>query len=1360
MAYQWTPDSKTPLSVELYEHEKSAPTLKHFEVDKSRHSHKEITLDLDCNSKTALSSTKMPGGLVEHLCYVDIGVYPMVAPTEPTNATKAPALSDNERMGATYELSYQIAGVHTMLYSNHMTVVNLQADESRLFQFNVHEEVDESDSLAFILQMAYGQAELKVSKTERNPCAPSNPSQSWSVMANHNRFTSLKIGKGGVAVTDLRGSYFVCVHAGPVLTSLLIMANPNLGSKSLFSGLNSGILHLLPNHNLIGEITEDQASVQFTFTPNLGPEDNELIIINVSPIKGNDFFRITVSNNGYEPNVNQAYWNIIGNTFSISSKDPMFKPKAEYRVKISIPTKAEYKSEGIHRFTVAYSIGLKDILLQEGLPYVGEFSDLIRDYFFRIEVPAGAKNLTILKSLIDQPFSIACTIQSNNKSASSSTFNISDFQGGHMFDTLTLSTLCPGIATTSCNFYMKASSKTGHGSFLMSFSVDNRPFTLHRDYGYNLPPSPTFDVYQFYFIYHIPTGKHKNFSLDCENPYQDMRCYVKFAKETQELSFPSHSAYTKLLIGQFANLDFGPKNYEDNSLMLVTVDLLPNNDIWSIIKKLNHQYTFALQGKIRVNTGPTKLLVGKPFKGKVELKKWKYFKIHHQSAENLVVNFESTFSTCRLYVTKGSSAKVNYQENLASSIAFQEKTIVVTPQMLKLGEPITGFYTLGVHCYSNSTIRLVYMTSLTQNTEIRLNDPVKIDAMPDVNTYVEFMNYGPVADLNIEFRSAKAGVSLFVTSFDPRTMLLATELNDPEFHAPGLPTEERYDFGTNNEVPIQGQGRLTIPVIAERYCHYCKLVMLVKVTEPDSVEILVRKSSPAWPTQVSEGEEQFALLRAGEVAYYMVEALRPNEEVPAMINLQEGHIKVDSSSKTFENVTFGAVLATEEAKGLKKQIRLVEDSEDRFTFARLFIRIRAVNESKITLNFAENLVVEEVQPLKPVISMLPAGFTKVFTLAVQDVQFVHGSLRVTAVKDLMPKDVDENAMTKAASKSMVRIYSADSQIAVINRKYYEVPTYLQVEKDESRVEFQFMPSGRIAVIEVKNPHEHDIHFTLETATKAVGYVKPRERVTTALHPWSPVQELVIPVKGERSVFTLDVHECVEHLVVQATFVQAGSMGGSGQIMLDQYVEERRLALNEGPGTLVLHFFMRDAFDNREKLSFVETKAKAKKVPTVFSFTYDIVQEGDPNRIGIERFNIRGEKGDINIEDLSGNVGVRPVIINDIDELLKTHNVRVTYSLVLARNVGLMNHLLRCGTFLLSAAKSAFASDDYYVLNHIEHITQWSQKDRKKKMENLKGFDRADDIILEPSMYAFGDPYQAAVFARVFVYGRSVLPCLT
>lgn len=1357
MAYQWTPDSKAPLTVEVYASQKAAPTLKGFQSEGSSHSQKELALEIDCNAKTALATTKLPGGLVEHLCVVDVGVYPMLAPTELEGKPAAPLANPSDTVGATYELYYEIAGVHALLYPNHMTVVNLMPNEERLFQFNIHEDPSVDDNLIFIMQMAFGKAELSVSKLERNPCKPSNSSNVFTISAAINKYGTLKLGKGGIHISDLKGSYYVCVRSIGVLTSLLVMPKPNLGTNSLFTSMNAGVLHLPPNHNLIGEITEDSASVQFTFTLNLDPKEDEIVIINVTPLTGTDSYRIIASCNGYEPNPHQEFWNTIGNTLTISSKDLSFRPKAEYRVKISIPSKNEYKAEGIHRFTIAYSIGLKDILLQEGLPYVGEFSNITREHKFRIEIPAGTKNLTILKSLIDHPYTIDCYIQSSNRSQNATNLTISTYEGGHIFDDMTLLKICPDLATTSCNLYMKANSNVSRSTYLLSFSFDNRPFTLHQDYGYNLPPSPTFGIYQFFFVYHLPT-KHKNFTLDCENPYAITRCYLKFTKDTDEYSFPTRTSFTKLLIGEYSTVDLGPTNYQDNTVMLITIELEPKNDIMSVIEKLTHNFAFVLKGKIRVSAGPRKLIIGKPYKGKLQEKQWKYFQIHHKTNENLVVNFESSYSTCRLFISKGHDAKVSFNNHLESTYATQEKTLVVTPEKLRLGDSITGYYTLGVHCYANSTVRLVYRSSSAQNYELSLNDPTKIDLSPDQQTYIEFLNYGPKADIEILFRSPKAGVTILVTSFDPQTMLLANQVNDPQFKAPSMPQVERYDYGTQIENPVHGYGKLTIPHDSEKYCHYCRMVMLVQVTEPDTVEFIIKKSDASWPSVLSDGEEQFGLLKANEIAYYKVEAMRLNENVPATILLHRGHIKIDVSSKSFVNITTESVLPTEEIKGINKQVTVSEEPEDRFTTAVMFIRITAVIESRISLNFAENSIRQEIQPQTAYMSTLNEGHTKILTLNTQDMPFVHGSVKVTAVGDLDPEAVDDNLLEHAITKGLVSIFTADSEIEVARGKYFEVPTYIRVDKDRNRIEFKFVPNSRIAVIRLRNQGSRLLHFNIETTTKAITYVKPKERVVSALHPFLPYQVYSIPIPHERSTFTLDLHECVEHLVVLANFKGAGQSSEREVVMFDQHVDERRMPLNDGPGTLELSFYMREAFDRSAPLSFLPAKAHNMPSSTVFSFTYDIEPEADTDHIGAERFRIRNEVGEVQVHDLTGDVSIKKVIIDDLDGLLKGNSIRVIYSLVLARNVGMMNHLMRCGKYAIGDAKKIFSTDDYVIINSYDYITADTVAEQKKKEQENKYFvvKDADTITLSPSMYAFGDAYQAAVVARVLVFGNLVV----
>lgn len=1361
MAYQWTPEAKQPLSVEIYSSQKENPTLKGFKSDLSTHNHKEVILDLDCNSETALSTTKLPGGFLEYVCMVDIGAYPMTSQIEKDDKTKTPAVSTpNDNMGATYELSYEIAGVHSLLYPNHMTVVNLLPDEERLFQFNIHEQAAEADSLDFILQMSFGKTEMNVSKLERNPCKPasaSNVSQIFTLTSGENKFKTMRFGKGGILINDLQGSYYVCVKSMGVMSSLLLMPSPSIGKNSLFTSMDAGLLHLPPNHQLVGEITEDDASLEFNFNLNLDPKEDEVINVNVSPISGSNVYRIAASASGFAPNPHQEFWNVIGNTLSISSKDPLFKPKGEYRVRITIPSKNEYKAEGHHRFSVSYTIGLKDILLKEGLPYVGDLRNHTNgEHRFRIEIPPGTNNLTLLKSYIDHHYSIDCMIQSSNQSNKESNFTISEYQGSKIFDSVMLESFCPGLATTSCNLYLKIYNNVSQSTYLIAYSLNNSPFTIHQGYGYNLPPSLDFGIYQLHFNYHL-SSKHKNITLDCENPYAVMRCFVKYAKESEIYNYPSRTSFNKVLIGEYSTADIGPDDYKDNDLILITVELAPITDIKSIFDKLTHNYIFALKGKIMVNAGARKLIVGKPYKGKILEKQWKYFHLHHKSGENVVVNFESSFSSCRLFISKGFNSIVSFNNHLVSSYSYQEKTLVVTPEVLRRGDTIMGYYTLGVHCFSNATIRLLYKASYANNYELRLNDPTKIDVVPDSNTYVEFLNYGPDEDVEIDFRAPKAGVTLLLSVFDPQTMLLANELNNKEFKAPSMPTIEKYDFGTNFENPIYGYGKLKIPKTSDRYCRLCRMVMLIKVTEPDSVELIIKKSSAAWPAPLFEGEEQFALLKTNEVAFFEVEAIRFHENVPATVHLHSGHILIDVSSKSFENVTDFSTMPSEELKGVNKLVDLEEEPQDRFTLAKMYIRIKAVNDSKISLSYAENLVRQELLPNNAFMSTIGPSFTKILAMKTEDVEAVHGSLTVTAFGTYEVKDINDDLLKHAVSKGFLSVYSANNMIDVDLGKYYEVPTHLRIDKDRNRIEFKFEPNSKVAVIKLKNYENKLIHFNIETSTKEITYVKPKERIVSALHQFAPYQVYTIPVPHERSVFKLDVHECVEHLVVQANFYGRGQSSETSVIMFDQYVDERQFPLNDGPGTLKLYFFMRGAYERNLALSFVKEKAEKQPVPTVFSFTFDIETQGDPNRIKPEQFSIRNEVGEVQVHDLSGQVTVKKVMIDNMDKLLETHNIQVVYSLVLARNIGMMNHLLRCGKYALSDAKHYFNTDDFSVLNYYDHITKESVAEKKRKESENKYLkvESDNEVILNPSMYAFGDPYQAAVVARVYLYGKYV-----
>jgi hypothetical protein len=919
---------------------------------------------------------------------------------------------------------------------------------------------------------------------------------------------------------------------------------------------------------------------------------------------------------------------------------------------------------------------------------------------------------------------------------------------------------CPEMETKPCNVYLKVSSLLAASTYLLAYSIDNRPFTLHHNYGFFVPQSPVFGNYRMHFIYHLPTIKHKNISLDCENPYSVARCYIKFVKEAPEYVFPTPSSFVKVIQGEYAMVDLGPENFGDNSVMLVTFDLQSNDDVMSIIEKLNHVYTFGLKGKIRVTAGPRKLLPGKAYKGKLVERRTKYFQIHHKTSENVVINFESPYSSCRLFVAKGVNSRATNAINLASSAMFQEKTVVITPQMLRTGEPITGHYSLSVVCYSSSSYRILYKPSSAENYEIRINDPIKIDLYPEDRNYVEFLNYGPAEDIEIEFRAPKAGVTLLVTAFNHKTMALAGEDKESDFKAPMLPSEEVYDFGSDVEIPMMGYGKLKIPKSSDKFCPYCRFVMLVKVTEADTVEIIVKKSSANWPIRVFEGEEQFAILNTNETVYYLVEAMRLNEIVSATITLQSGHIAIDTSSAPFPNVTTATTWSADVMKGFARQAHFYREADDKFSPAKMNLKIKAINESRITVNFAENMVRQRITKDTSYKATIGEGNTKLYTFETPDNEPVHLSFKVVGLGAFTPELVDDGWIKRTMTRGVVSVFMADSEIDVIQGRYFEVPTTLKINRDLNRYEIKFVPSKKIAVIRIKNPQVLNLHYVLHYSTNAITYTKPRERIVSALHPFIPMQNYKIPVTLERSVLTLDIHECIDELVVMAVFSAAGRASVSSTIMFDKYVDARRLTLNDGPGTLDLYFFMRDAYDGKAALSFVEAKARSKPLSTVFSFTYDISAPDDPDVIGIERFKIRNEVGEVQVHDLSGDISVKKVMIDGIDDLLKNHKIQVVYSLVLAKNAGMLNHLVRCGKYGIADAKQFYNTDDYYMLNVYDHISAQLLADQKRQESEQKylKIDTSNEIVLSPSLYSFGDRYEAAIVARVLVYGLNVTLC--
>lgn len=1340
--------------LELFSQVEQGTPLKAFQKDDSSHHDKKITLNIECNSQTAIESLKISGDLIEHICIVGIGVWPKTRLAEVTTSNGTTSQGAIDQSGATYEIGFEVEGFHALLFSHTEVRLQLAPNEEQLFQFHLHQETEVShDQLAFDIQMTYGYAEMLVSKSERNPCNASKSSAVSMVYAKDNQFASLVFGKAGISLPSLTGTYFICVKSVGVQTSLNIMPSPHIETNSLFA-FDDDLMRLVPNQNLVGQIKDGRDKLEFIFHLNFDAREAESISIHLTPLKGASAYRIIASNHGYEPRTDQSFWNVVGNSLTITSNDKYYKSKADYRVKIVLANEADLGST-VHKFLVSYTIGSTHNVLKIGMPFIGEFSKDITEKLFRLEIPPMTKNLTILKTNLEGSVMMQGSFKNSPIGASSEVY-IPDHYVGYFLDQTTLEKNCPQLTQTECHLYIAVKNTTAQNStFLIAYSVDNLPFFLHSSFGFNLPPGLSFD-HKMFFVYELPDNHKDPVTVEWEYNYQQAKCFLKYTKNSLDYAFPKEGDFNKIVSGHFSSIEISQSDYLENNVILMTVELKINHLLAENPHINLDKLGFISQGRLSVVTGARRLLPDIPVRGHAN-SSWQIFNLYHKSSQPIVLHFESTFGICSIKLNKGIHSKVFGEENLVSREILDEETIVVTPAMMPFGHKIEGPYTLALSCLTPANYRLEYKTGVNNIHQLLLNRPTSFTILQDAQVFFEFDNIVVNSSLDILVKSSASNVTLHVISIPPKLIDPNDSQSDNNHPSDAnMPSEEFFDFKT--ELPIFGLGKLTIGKDDPKNCLLCRFIVLVQTSEEDTVQITAKRSSPDWPIDLRVDAEMIGLLEAGQSDYYFLREDSEGQDVSAFVFLTEGNLTIEHSMYPFSNETN---LATKDhLAGHSKSYHFSHEAASKYVNAYMYMKITANSRSVYALDRAEMRDIQVIHPLRLYHgSKLVGGATRTYVLKTEHFGQVQATLKITSIGMKPALMMNQFNLENYLAQDMISVHVAESVDKVRKGDYDQIPSELYIRRLDNTFEVQLNARLPVVVFKVKNTRDVLIDFTFEVTSQTRMSTRAEEYSVNFFGGVYAYQFYHIPVSTERAWFNFQINQCTEHLNVEYQFVPISKTSTAPAVkgtLFSKYMDQRSVEIFNGPGTLMLEF----KNDNYPAVNDILNKFNGRRQDTVYSMWYSINSENAAEHNIAKEYQMRpgGDQGKVQVVDINGDIMFDKVYIKDIETLLKTHNVKVTYTLILASNKGMLNHLMHCGDFDVAEAKKYHQADAYYIFPLVDFITEenyYFQKKFEKENRHFLSVEDQERLSISPNLMSFGDVYEAAVVAKVLVYGKDV-----
>src|SRR3990167_5541281 len=305
-----TPNSQPTLSLEeLMASNSSTTKLSHFVKNDQSIVDKSIELNFLCDGKTAFESRVVDHKLTEHICLVTVAAvvwspYKLSGP-----GTQLTASTAKFRIYAHSKTSHQ------RLYWNHAQTIKLAEGEKKLLQINFHQGQSTGiDSVKARLQMIYGNVRVHLGLTSGKECEHED-TRHMSVALEGRQHSELLVNNDSpIKLGDISGVVYVCLAASSMseitmeFTTALQPEFHNTGNFQLSLTRN-----IAPDEHLTGEITNLKEPLTFRFHANLEKQfqmdkSEAFIKIHITPLKGNNLYRIVASNSGQLPTPTQGFW--------------------------------------------------------------------------------------------------------------------------------------------------------------------------------------------------------------------------------------------------------------------------------------------------------------------------------------------------------------------------------------------------------------------------------------------------------------------------------------------------------------------------------------------------------------------------------------------------------------------------------------------------------------------------------------------------------------------------------------------------------------------------------------------------------------------------------------------------------------------------------------------------------------------------------------------------------------------------------------------------------------------------------------------------------------------------------------------
>lgn len=1342
-----------------------------FKSDISSHESKSVNIQFNCDEDKSISKVQIAKNLFEYTCSIAVGVYVKEKPL--SKEIERASIQEKKIMkrGAIYRIQYNEAQTHILIHENHFEQFKIDPNDSILLQFNFHSINHQSVvNVIFELQVAYGGAVVFFSRTSRNPCegeAKEVPDVFGKPVTTSD-LEKVVYGAGGVEAADLTGTYYLCVKSDGEPTSLGIVPRLLNSTQNVTHSLTENNIQVIPpNQNIMGSIKDSASPLIFGFRAQLDKQQEEFITIHVIALKGNPKYRITASNNDKLPKITQDHWNVIGDTLTISSADRMVDSNSLFVVSISVLNDSHTSLGSENKFMVSYNFGSKHTLLRPGLPFITTFESGKNIHYFRLEFASSRKNLTLLKTSLGGTATLFVSFSKKNEYPNSNTSDVmvEDGKVGFFMSESQIKDHCKDSAV--CDVYLTLVSLNPHSRILLQYATDREYFLVHQSTYIDLPSFLRGPEQSLRFLYQIPKENSTKILLECANNFKQYNVFVKFDRTKDVYDFPNNQSNDRSFSTAMPQ-EYTQEDFKQNEVMLVTIS---SDMAYSWFGRIyrGEELTFTAAGRIVVTDGEVHLRRGERVTGQCQQGHWSYFKLHHHSPDNIVLNFESYSYNAFIFVSKtkyevSSSNKTTagFQNFLVRSYFQTDANVVISPDHLQKGDVIQGDYEVSVFCRGPGRFGILYNAENTMFTNIALNSPQSIKVHPMLNTYVEFVNTGPEAKLHITFRSSKSRLQVYhiTVNVNPSEQI-------PK--EPVLPTPERfsYKYVSKHE---GGIGSIVIPVDSEYYCIGCRHILLILSNNEDTVDIVIKKNLPYSLTCLEDGKELISVLEKKEAENYYL-FTRPRSILTSLeLQILKGNITVEYSkypSFPKENTTTIQQWQNDEYFTISFPNMDSSPFTPMFRLDKRYLRITGNDEvNKYIVTYAEtNKVVKLSSGIRKQ-AALSFGFKKSFYIEVKAGQ--HIEMIITINRMYSGLDFDFKDVEKSMNR-LVKIYSANNVGEVYSNK---LSTRVKnVRKDlfnhQLTVTFE-APNDGCVVAEVNNVLGTPISFTVEYSS-GLKVLDAMHNSVGMLSEKSPNVTYKIDIDNTDQVATFNIHQCMQPIKVfwemQALDDNGNLQESPQEVLYDRYISQREVKLYR-KGTLFITFQRPPQQSIKGGDSGVDSEGEDQTegvLPTIYNFRFNIRSPNSPlSKVDKKSFIVRNYGShDNQLIVLDGSVVFRKLGVMNEDRLLKDFNIFINYTLYVADNQKVLEYRKNCDGFAFDYASLYFGENKIYTKSYSELLTfeDYTKKQEKRKHDeqNKMPANPLEDLLtLTPEVFGFQETFKASIVARVLVYPRNVV----